>query len=300
MAKPALGKGLAALISKNKGTDSEPDPIVDLLPGEQVLRVPIDQVQPSPLQPRKKFPSGTLDELTQSISQLGIIQPLIVRKVGEKYELVAGERRWRASRELKLDSVPVIERRASDQEVLELALIENLQRQDLNAIEEASGYVRLAREFGMKQDAIASRVGKSRASVANAMRLLDLQGPIQAHVADGHLTVGHAKAILGVKDPAAQNAAADQILRTNMTVRQAERFIKELNSADQEVEEKSPKEAAAAEMSQHTLHLQNKLRNHFSTHVHIKHGDKKGKIELEYYGSEDLGRILNLLGVSGD
>ncbi len=296
MAKPALGKGLAALI-KNKGTDTEPDPQVDLLPGEKIHQAPIAQLFASPLQPRKRFAKGGLDELMQSIKELGIIQPLIVRRSGDKLELIAGERRWRASQQLGLETVPVIERTASDQEVLEMALIENLQRQDLNPIEEAAGYVRLAKDFSMRQDSIAERVGKSRASVANAMRLLDLQEPIQQHVADGYLTVGHAKAILGVKDAQEQLAAADHILRMNMTVRAAEKFVQEINAPKKKTAKKNKK---TVEADAQTLHLQNQLRNHFSTHVQIKHGEKKGKIELEYYGNDDLGRLLALLGVNTD
>jgi len=301
MAKPALGKGLAALI-KNKGTDSEPDPQVDLLPGEKIQQAPIDTLFASPLQPRKRFSEESLDELMNSIRELGIIQPLIVRRTGDKLELIAGERRWRASQQLGLETVPVIEREATDQEVLEMALIENLQRQDLNPIEEAAGYVRLAKEFTLKQDEIAGRVGKSRASVANAMRLLDLQEPIQRHVADGHLTVGHAKAILGVKDPEEQLAAADHILRNilrmNLTVRAAEKFVQEINAPVKKSTKKANK--SAGQDDPHIRHLQNKLRNHFSTHVHLKHGDKKGKIELEYYGDDDLSRILTLLGLNAD
>ncbi|NNM30770.1 MAG: ParB/RepB/Spo0J family partition protein, partial [Akkermansiaceae bacterium] len=170
MAKETLGKGLGALIKKSQ---AEPEPgEVD----ESAVRlVPLDMVVPSPLQPRSHIAGEQLDELTKSIEQHGVIQPLIVRAVGGKLELIAGERRWRACNQLNLETVPVIEREATDREVLEMALIENLQRQDLNPIEEATGYVRLAEEFGLKQDDIAERVGKARASVANAMRLLDLQ-----------------------------------------------------------------------------------------------------------------------------
>jgi len=154
MAKRALGKGLGALI-KGANSDSNPDPAVDLRPGESVTEVALDEIVPSPLQPRKQFNEENLEELKQSISELGIIQPLIIRKVGNKLELIAGERRWRASQLLGLATVPVIERPSTDQEVLEMALIENLQRQDLNAIEEAAGYTRLAKDFGLKQDVIA-------------------------------------------------------------------------------------------------------------------------------------------------
>jgi len=296
MAKRALGKGLGALIKGSSSSDSTPNPSIDLRPGESVTEVSLDKIVPSPLQPRKHFKEESLEELKQSISELGIIQPLIIRKVGDKLELIAGERRWRASQLLGLETVPVIERPSTDQEVLEMALIENLQRQDLNAIEEAAGYTRLARDFGLKQEVIAKRVGKSRASVANSMRLLDLQAPIQRHVADGYLTVGHAKAILGIKEPKDQLAVADQILRRHMTVRAAEKFVQDFHKAgDKKVSKKSSRT-----IDPHTLEIQNRLRDHFATHVTVNHSAKKGKIELEYYGNDDLDRILNLLGLSLD
>lgn len=295
MAKKALGKGLGALI-KGANSDSAPDAKVELLPGESVNKVPINTIVPSPLQPRKHFAEGSLDELKQSISELGIIQPLTVRKVDGKLELIAGERRWRASQLLGLTEVPVIERPSTDQEVLEMALIENLQRQDLNAIEEAAGYMRLAKDFNLKQEMIARRVGKSRASVANSMRLLDLQQPIQRHLADGHLTVGHAKAILGVKEPKEQIAVADQILRRNMTVRAAEKFVKDYNKSGQ----KKTHKANSAVVDPHITMVQNKLRDHFATQTLVHHTEKKGKIEIEYYGNDDLGRILGLLGIDLD
>lgn len=294
MAKKALGKGLGALI-KGANSDSAPDPRVELLPGESVTQLAIDDIVPSPLQPRKRFSDESLDELKRSIAELGIIQPLIVRKVEGRTELIAGERRWRASRMLGLETVPVIERPSTDQEVLEMALIENLQRQDLNAIEEAEGYVRLARDFNLKQDMIARRVGKSRASVANSMRLLDLQEPIQRHLADGHLTVGHAKAILGVKEPDEQIAVAEQILRQNMTVRSAEKFVQDYHKNGT----KKPARKKKA-VDPHIVAIQNSLRDHFATHTTVHHGEKKGKIEIEYYGNDDLGRILNLLGIDLD
>lgn len=295
MAKKALGKGLGALI-KGANSDSQPNAKVELRPGESVDQIPIGDIIPSPLQPRKHFAEGSLDELKQSIAELGIIQPLIIRKVNGTMELIAGERRWRASQMLGLDTVPVIERPSTDQEVLEMALIENLQRQDLNAIEEAAGYVRLAKDFNLKQEVIAKRVGKSRASVANSMRLLDLQEPIQRHVADGYLTVGHAKAILGVKAPKEQLAVADQILRRNMTVRAAEKFVQDYNKSGQ----KKSTEKTAKVVDPHITEVQNRLRDHFATHTVVHHTEKKGKIEIEYYGNDDLGRILNLLGVDLD
>lgn len=295
MSKQALGKGLGALIRKQPG-GTPPEPGAD---GHGRAReVAIDRVVPSPLQPRTIFIETPIDELVESIRQHGIIQPLIVRQVAGNYELIAGERRWRASKKLGLATVPVIEREASDRDVLEMALIENLQREDLNAIEEAAGYVRLAKEFSMKQEEIAVRVGKSRASVANAMRLLDLHPDVQLLVAQGRLSVGHGKAILSIKDKNAQLLAADQILRKGLNVRAAEKLAQSFDPASPGDETK-PRSAAGtpAVPDAHFRALQNKLRDRFATHVSIHHGAKKGRIELEYYGDDDLQRLLDLLGV---
>ena len=299
MSKPALGKGLGALIRKQTGNSSQ-DAAASVDGHGRAREVPIDQVVPSPLQPRTHFIETPLDELMESIRQHGIIQPLIVRKVDDKYELIAGERRWRASKKLGLATVPVIEREASDRDVLEMALIENLQREDLNAIEEATGYVRLAKEFAMKQEEIATRVGKSRASVANAMRLLDLHKDVQMLVAQARLTVGHAKAILSIKDQDTQLLAADQIIRRQLTVRAAEKLAQSyLNSSDEPGEAK--KTPAAREVDIHVRAITNRLREHLATHVAIQHSSKKGKIEIEYYGDDDLQRLIELLGLpNGD
>ncbi len=293
MAKKALGKGLGALIK----TQSNSAGATNSSAGDKVLHVAIDKVIPSPLQPRKHIPEGHLDELLDSIREHGIIQPLIVRKVDNKYELIAGERRWRASTKLGLKTVPLIIRVAGDQEVLEMALIENLQREDLNPIEEAAGYVRLAKEFGMKQEAIAKRVGKSRASVANAMRLLDLHPDIQIYVANTKLSVGHAKAILSLKKHELQLMAADQILTKKLTVRAAEKLAQTLNRGP--LEQKANDESNR-EMDATIQNIQTKLQANFSTKINISHGAKKGKIELEYYGQEDLHRIIELLGIQVD
>lgn len=293
MSKQALGKGLGALIRKQGGNSTESANTKADGAGK-AREVPIDKVVPSPLQPRTQFVDSPLDELVESIRQHGIIQPLIVRPVDGKLELIAGERRWRASMKLGLATVPVIEREAADREVLEMALIENLQREDLNPIEEAAGYVRLAKEFAMKQDEIAGRVGKSRASVANAMRLLDLHQDIQALVVQGHLSVGHAKAILAIKDQDSQLQASDQIIRRSLTVRAAERLAQQFGA-----ETRSSKKNASAkpEIDAHIRAIQNQLRDRFATHVQVHHGAKKGKIELEYYGDDDLQRMLELLGI---
>ncbi len=291
MSKQALGKGLGALIKKNSGApanESSDD-------SQRVRDIAIGNVVASPLQPRNQFIDAPLDDLVDSIRQHGIIQPLIARLVNGKYELIAGERRWRASMRLGLTTVPVIERSASDRDVLEMALIENLQREDLNPIEEAAGYVRLAKEFTMKQEEIATRVGKSRASVANAMRLLDLHPDIQSHLAQGQITVGHAKAILALKDADSQKLAADQIIRRKLTVRAAEKLTQSLLANPDG--ESDPKKTAPREIDVHVRELTKRLQEHLATHVSIQHSAKKGRIEIEYYGNDDLDRILALLSL---
>ncbi|MGD7653209.1 MAG: ParB/RepB/Spo0J family partition protein [Verrucomicrobiales bacterium] len=299
MAKQALGKGLGALIKKGPAPTANNHPVADEDDATRVRDVPHSQVIPSPLQPRATFVEAPLEDLVESIRQHGIIQPLIVRKVDGKYELIAGERRWRASGKLGLETVPVIEREASDRDVLEMALIENLQREDLNPMEEAAGYVRLAKEYSLKQEEIAGRVGKSRATVANAMRLLDLHNDVQLLVARGSLSVGHAKAILAIKDQPSQLLAADQVIRRKLTVRAAEKLAQSLaNGGD--TQGSSKKSAQSRELDVHIRAVANKLRGHLATHVAIQHGAKKGKIEIEYYGDDDLQRLLDLLGLKDE
>jgi ParB family chromosome partitioning protein len=299
MAKQALGKGLGALIKKQAGATAAADnaaaPADDL---KRVRDVPLDQIVPSPLQPRTQFGETPLDDLVESIRQHGIIQPLIVRLVDGKFELIAGERRWRASKKLGLATAPIIEREASDRDVLEMALIENLQREGLNPMEEASGYVRLAKEFSLKQEEIAARVGKSRASVANAMRLLDLHNDVQLLVAQARLSVGHAKAILSIKDHDAQLLASDQILRRQLTVRAAEKLAQTFLAGNAPPSADGKKAAPAPrETDIHIRAITNRLREAFATHVAVHHTPKKGRIEIEYYGDDDLQRILELLGL---
>src|SRR6267142_5641293 len=221
MARSGLGKGLGALI----GTPSIATPRDGSDAGERVHQIELTSIVPSTLQPRKDFARDVLLELIESIRQHGIIQPLIVRQVGTRFELIAGERRWRAAQELGLATVPAIVRTANDLEVLELSLIENLQRADLNPIEEAQGYARLASEFGLRQEDIAAKVGRSRAAVANAMRLLDLHPQIQVWLTQDLLSVGHAKVLLGLKGAEEQLAVAQTVLRRSATVRATERLV---------------------------------------------------------------------------
>lgn len=293
MAKSALGKGLGALIG------ARPAPAVDLraeaLPGEKVHQIALNKITPSPLQPRKEFETEALQELVDSIRQHGIIQPLIVRSVDGIFELIAGERRWRAAQNVGLTQVPVILREANDLEVLELSLIENLQRADLNPIEEAQAYARLAGEFGMRQEDIAQKVGRSRASVTNSMRLLDLDQQVQTWVVQGLLSVGHAKVLLGLKAHDEQRGVAETILRRSAPVRDAERLVaRQLGGARQR------KKATAALPSSVLEDLQNRLQQHLGTRVKLHHGTKRGRIEIEYYGNDDLQRVLNALGLPNE
>jgi ParB family chromosome partitioning protein len=292
MARSGLGKGLGALI----GTPS-PAPREEVAePGEKVHRINLASIVPSPLQPRKDFGREALQELIDSIRQHGIIQPLIVRQVGAQFELIAGERRWRAAQETDLTQVPVIIRSAGDVEVLELSLIENLQRADLNPIEEAQGYARLANEFGMRQEDIALKVGRSRAAVTNAMRLLDLHPQVQVWLAQNLITVGHAKVLLALKTPTEQLLAAETVLRRNATVRSTERLVARLLGIGRSRRKQRASEHAITSAT--IRDLQNRLQDHLATHVAIHHGEKRGRIEIEYYGNDDLQRILTALGVT--
>ncbi|HJX97722.1 MAG TPA: ParB/RepB/Spo0J family partition protein [Chthoniobacterales bacterium] len=289
MPKTGLGKGLGALIGTRPAAVRE-----DVDPGEKIKQVQLSTIAPSPLQPRKNFAPDALQELIDSIRQHGIIQPLIVRQVNGRYELIAGERRWRAAQEIGLGEVPVIIRTATDLEVLELSLIENLQRTDLNPIEEAQGYARLADEFNMKQEEIAQKVGRSRAAVANAMRLLDLHPQIQTWVAQDLVSVGHAKVLLGVKASEEQLKLAETILRRNYSVRQTERLISRHVGGW-----KRRRRAAQIPVTSAAIaDLQDKLRQHLGTNVAIHHGPKRGRIEIEYYGDDDLERVLNIIGLN--
>jgi ParB family transcriptional regulator, chromosome partitioning protein len=292
MARTGLGKGLGALI----GT---PSPVLReevAESGEKVHRIDLADITPSPLQPRKDFGRDALQELIDSIRQHGIIQPLIVRQVGPRFELIAGERRWRAAQEAGLTEVPAIIRSAGDMEVLELSLIENLQRADLNPIEEAQGYARLANEFGMRQEDIALKVGRSRAAVANAMRLLDLHSQVQVWLAQNLITVGHAKVLLALKSPEEQLLAAETVLRRNATVRSTERLVARLLGIGRSRPKQPASEQAITSVA--IQDLQNRLQEHLATHVAIHHGEKRGRIEIEYYGNDDLQRIITALGLS--
>ena len=305
MAKPsALGKGLGALIrTRPAAVPQEPAPVASPIPvvekGERVQQLPVSSIFPSALQPRKNFPEDSLRELADSIREHGILQPLICRLHEGRNELIAGEWRWRAAQLLELDAVPVIIREASDQDVLELALIENLQRAELNPVEESKAYMRLAKEFSMRQEDIAKRVGRSRASVANSLRLLDLAPEILTWLAQDRLSVGHAKVLLGLRSSKEQITAAEEVLRKGLTVRATETLIA------QQTEHSSgapkPQKGKASKRLAPALHnLQNRLQRHLGTHVALQHGEKRGRIEIDYYGQDDLERILEVIGMPQD
>jgi len=257
----------------------------------------INAVEPSRFQPRTEFEAEHLHELAASIKQRGVIQPLLVRPLGgnhagSKFELIAGERRWRAAREAGLSTVPVIVRTATDQEVLELALIENLQREDLNPIEEARAYDQLATQFSLTQEQIAEKVGRNRATVANALRLLGLPGEVQAWLANGQLSVGHAKAILGLSIAEEQRLVAERVLRQSLTVRETEQLVEQLKG-----ESKTRSVTGQTIKSAQVLAIEERLQQKLGTKVSVRHGKKKGRIEIEYYGNDELARLLGIFGV---
>jgi ParB family chromosome partitioning protein len=304
MARSGLGKGLGALI----GTPSVAAPRTHgEASGERVHQIDLATIVPSALQPRKDFGREALQELIDSIRQHGIIQPLIVRlataspsgggQAGARFQLIAGERRWRAAQEIGLATVPAIIRSANDLEVLELSLIENLQRADLNPIEEAQGYARLANEFGMRQEDIALKVGRSRAAVANALRLLDLHPQVQVWLAQNLLSVGHAKVLLALKAPEEQLLAAETVLRRNATVRSTERLVARQLGIGRPRRKSRRVGIELSATATAVEDLQNRLQQHLATHVTIHHGDKRGRIEIEYYGTDDLQRIVAALGL---
>lgn len=296
MAKAVLGKGLGALISAPSGVSGGAlrlPALAQPAPGDVVQRVAPDQIVPSPLQPRKEFQADQLGELMESIREHGIIQPLIVRRVNGKLELIAGERRFRASSQLGLKELPVIVREASDKDVLEMALIENLQREGLNPIEEAQAYSRLAKDFNMRQEDIAQRVGKNRATVANTMRLLDLPQSVREMLVVGKLSTGHAKVLLMLKKDDEQERVAQQIIGKGLTVRATEKVIDTILHPPPPPKPKPTETDFARAIDA----VEQKLIQHLTTNVSIHHAEKKGRIEIDYYGSDDLNRILAVLGI---
>lgn len=277
-----LGKGLDALL----GDDFTNEPEV-----KSSLFLPISQVESCAAQPRKQFDPDALADLADSIRQHGIIQPLTVRKLQSGYyQIIAGERRWRAARMAGLRQVPVVVIEADDRKAMELAMIENLQREDLNPMEEAEGYRQLMEQYNLTQEETAQRVGKSRSAVANALRLLNLCPSVRAMVEDGRLTSGHARTILPLS-PALQKKAADAVLKSDLSVRQTELLVKKLTA---EVKEKPAVTTGGLEVN-YAEEAAKALCAHLGRGCKIVSGRKKGRIELEYYGVDDLNNLLDAL-----
>ncbi len=308
MSKPALGRGLGALLSGSPpitnpapiatATDAAPAPLPDSR--DRVQRVPLNKIRATAMQPRKEFSADALKELADSIREQGIVQPLIVRERDGFFELIAGERRWRAAQLLNLADVPVITREADDRSVLELALIENLQRENLNALEEALGYAQLAEQFQLTQEQIATKVGKSRASVANATRLLKLPAQVQTFIREGRLSVGHAKVILGLADGEIQSLAAERAIKEGLNVRQTEGLVAKLQTRGHKSPGDSAKTKAIVPIDSNIGRLEGKLREKFGTKVHIKYAHGKGAVEISFFSDDELQGVLETLGINAD
>jgi len=294
MAKPSLGRGLGALLGSTQATPPISVPQARMEDGgERIQQIRIGEIVPSPLQPRRVFAEDSLTELIDSIRARGIFQPLIVRHSpkGTGFELIAGERRWRAARKLNLLKVPVIVRTATDQQVLELALIENLQRAELDAVEEADGYATLIETFGLKQEEVAERVGKSRATVANALRLRALPGEVRDLLRSKQISVGHAKAILGLTEPAAQTAVAREVVKRGLSVRQAEALVR------RQVSGTRGRKKSRGTHSADWRDLELRLQRATGTRARVVGHGERGQIELPYTSPEELERLSVHLGV---
>ena len=282
-----LGRGLDALI----GGSSTASSLLENSEGSGVTMLPIAKVEANGNQPRKVFDPEALSDLADSIATHGILQPITVRRLQSGYyQIISGERRWRAARQAGLHEVPVIIIEADDKKVMELALIENLQREDLNSMEEAAGYRRLMDEFGLTQEECAERVGKSRSAVANALRLLNLPEPIQAMVEDGRLSAGHARTLVSISDPALQQSIAEKVANEGLSVRQTEALVKKLTT-----EKPKAKAPAAPQGVDYAAVAAKELGDKLGRKVKIVTGKRKGKLELEYYGMDDLNDLLEAL-----
>ncbi len=275
-----LGRGLDALIPSLSASESE-----------AVTEIEIKQLRPNPYQPRKHFEHSRIEELAQSIKEHGLIQPIIVRKVLRGYEIVAGERRYRAAQMAKLEHIPAVVREMTEQQVMEVAIIENLQREDLNVLEVAEAYQKLMIEFHLTQEELALKVGKSRPHVANFLRLLQLPHIIQEYVSRGTLSMGHARAILGIKDNQHMLAIAKRTIEEEWSVRELEEWIQRINERVPRETKKKPDST-----NQYFKNIEENLQSTYGTFVKIKQGKNKGKIEIEYTTQEDLERIVALLG----
>ncbi len=284
MKRPALGRGLGALIP---GASPSGNSVATAPRGPQILSLPIEQVERDERQPRQHFDANALDELAASIRSKGIVQPILVRRDMGHYRIIAGERRWRAAQLAGLKEVPAIVRETNEKDAFEIALIENLQREDLNPIEEAEGYKRLIEEHQLTQEMVAARVGKDRSSIANSLRLLNLPKEIKSSLVDGSLNMGHARALLGLADEEAIKKAAHQVTSLHLSVRATEQLVRKLKEKGTGKKEE-PKKADSPQVRSLTEQLQRTL----GTKAKIVDKGGKGRLELEFYSYADLDRIL--------
>lgn len=292
-----LGKGLDSLIPDNgkvpesgRKTKVVEKVIEKIVEKPSEMKLKINQIEPNREQPRKKFDEQALEELADSIRQFGILQPLIVQEKEKYYEIIAGERRWRAAKLVGLKEIPVVIRKMSEQEMVEISLIENIQRENLNPIEEAAAYKRLLEEFHLTQEEIAERVAKSRTAVTNSMRLLKLDERVQQMVVDEMLSTGHARALLAVEDPELQFQTANKIYNERLSVREVEKLVKNVGKEKSSKKEKDFQQEAVFQ------DLEEKMKVSLGTKVSInRKDDKKGRIEIEYYSMEELERLMEIL-----
>lgn len=277
--KSALGKGLGALIPEKSQENKD-----------SINTISINLIKPNNEQPRKNFDEEKIGYLAQSIKEHGIIQPLVLKKEGNLYTIVAGERRWRAAKLVGIKKIPAVVMDLDDRSVLEISLIENIQRQDLNCIEEAQAYKNLIQEFKITQDILSIRIGKSRAAIANCMRLLALDKRVQQYLIDGVITEGHGRALLALKENEIQYKLSQTIIDENLSVRETERIIKNIYK-----EKKNNNNIKDNEISPYYKDIKSKLESLFDTKVNLQNNKNKGKIEIEYYSEDDLQRILDIL-----
>ncbi len=305
MAKTGLGRGLSSLLGarspaekktkSGKKPASTPSPATAETPNE----VPVGEILPGAMQPRNGMDDDTLNELAESIRENGVMQPLVVRPREGGYELIAGERRWRASQMAGLATVPIVIRDVDDRTALELALVENLQRENLDPIEEAKGYAQLMDQFDLTQEEIATKVGKNRATVANTLRLIKLPAEVQAYVRNGLFSSGHAKAILGLKNAKDQIAAAKRVIKKELSVRQAEELVAALGQAAPDKTKRGSASKRSA-TDAHILDLESKMRERLGTKVSLRYRKGKGSVDIKFFNDEDLQRILDAFGIQAD
>lgn len=283
--KGGLGRGLGALINENLIDNAEDDK-------DKIKIVQLNNIKPNNEQPRKSFDNEKLAALAESIRQHGIIQPLVLMKKGESYIIIAGERRWRAAKLIGLKEIPSVIMDLNNSELLEVSLIENIQREDLNPIEEANAYKKLLEDFKLTQEVLGKRIGKSRTVITNSIRLLNLDNRVQGYLIDGVITEGHAKVLLGVEDKNLQYELAQKIIDEGLSVRQIEKLIKNIDINNKKQNNKEEKK-----IDTYITDVRNRLEGMFGTKVNVKNKKNKGKIEIEYYSNDDLQRILDILKI---